>query len=209
MAYKAPDVQNPSGLAANAARSLTSMGNATPGRNNAINSAMNAAQSMTPMGRATVAKNNSKNKKGSKSKNDKGGGLKKYLAGDDVFQNTRTDLRKNFQLAREATRTNERNVLADYETLVKRMQQQQGIDQRRLTDDYAARGLLGSGLSLQADELLEGNYSDQFTDAETSKNRSLAQLAQDLKSAKTLRDQQIQDARLNAIRRRAERYGIT
>lgn len=134
--------------------------------------------------------------------------VEKFIAGDDTYANTISDLRANYGLTREATRTNKDNLRADFNTLRSRMRQQQSQDNRSLDSDFAARGMLGSGLELDASTKLDQNYNNQFTDAQQSRNRNLSQLDMDLSAARTLRDQQFQDARLNAIRRRAEKYGI-
>ena len=135
-------------------------------------------------------------------------GIGKYLLSDEDYQNTVNDLTKNFQNYRIQNQTNTGNLRRDYTDTTNRMATQRAEDFRKLQAQFAARGLFGSG-EYEGDRLnFDLDWQNQQGDAQTSYNRNLSQLMTDLSSMRSLFKQQLKDAKLSALRRRAEQLGI-
>lgn len=134
--------------------------------------------------------------------------LANYLGTDVDYKNTINDLTQNFQSYKTQSLTNRGNLKLDFGDTKTRLQQDQDDAFKKMQDDYGARGLLGSGLYLDALNRFNLDHQNQMTDASTSYSRNLTQLLTDLANAKTMFQQQKKDAKLSAIRRRAEKYGL-
>lgn len=134
--------------------------------------------------------------------------LKKYLAGDDTFQSTRNELIRNFNALRLTNKRNRRNVNTDYATTKSRLATEKQKAATEMENDFAARGLFGTGEYAAKLSEFEKNFQNQFEDASTSRSRNVKQLMTDLQDAKRLRNSSVRQARLEAIRRRAEKYGL-
>lgn len=141
--------------------------------------------------------------KGGKKKNH----IEKYLNSDEDYMNAIRDLRANFEAFKTQNLTNRGNLAQDFADTNARLGQEQDQQKRKMQEEYAARGMFGSGVYGQ--ELTDFNegFLQQFTDASTSNQRNLAQLVSDLSSARRLMQQQKADARLAALRRRAALLG--
>jgi len=134
--------------------------------------------------------------------------LGKYLAGDADYQASRSQLIKNFQSLRTENRKNRGNVREDYGVTKSRIGEEREKGLTDMKNDFAARGLLGSGVWGEKLGEFEKNYQNQQTDASTSQRRNISQLLTDVKDAKRLKNQSLRQAKLEAIRRRAEKYGL-
>ena len=134
--------------------------------------------------------------------------VKKFVAGDADYQASRSQLIKNFQSLRTENRKNRGNIKEDYGVTKSRIGEERAKGLEDMQNDFAARGLLGSGVYGEKLTEFEKNYQNQQTDASTSQRRNLSQLLTDLKDAKRLRNQSLKQAKLEAIRRRAEKYGL-
>lgn len=148
---------------------------------------------------------------GDKKKPGKKGGIpsiESYLGGDADYKATLDALRRNFEQTKIQNVTNRGNLSDDYNLTNTRLQQDQDKSLAELQADYAARGLLGSGLSAKAANDQAIDYQKQFGDAQISYDRNLGQLVTDLANARSQFREDKTQARLNAIRRRAEKYGI-
>ena len=115
---------------------------------------------------------------------------------------------KNQELSNANYLYNKSNYETDNETIKRRLAAQEVKDNKLLDDDYAARGLFGSGLFSKADTDLGTSYSDQYTDLATSLNRNLQQLLTDLTSQQNLDQDTLRQAQLDAITRRAQEFGF-
>lgn len=189
MAYKAPSPKAAAQLAAQSSFSVTP------------SAIMRKSQKVS----------NNKNPNTKQAKTKKGGipSLKQFLSQDKTYRNTSTDLKQNLNNYSATNTFNQNQLNKDFTSLTDRMGKQRALDEQALADDYAARGLLGSGMNVQSGNKLSEDYTNQLTDATLSRDRNLQQLKFDLRDTSALNSQQLADARLNAIRRRAERYGIT
>ena len=134
--------------------------------------------------------------------------LKKYLGGDDTYQATRNELIRNFNALRLTNKRNRRNVNTDYATTKSRLATEKQKAATDMENDFAARGLFGTGEYASKLAEFEKNFQNQFEDASTSRSRNVKQLMTDLQDAKRLRNSSLRQARLEAIRRRAEKYGL-
>lgn len=134
--------------------------------------------------------------------------IKEYLGTDEQYQRDRASLLKNFRNLRAATRENRGNVKLDKRTTLKRLNEEQAENYQEMVDDFAARGLYGGAEFLKKENDFNLDYLEQKSDTRQSASRNIQQLLRDLRSAKTLRNENLSQARLEAIRRRAAKYGI-
>lgn len=96
----------------------------------------------------------------------------------------------------------------DYKTGVKRMGDQRVKDIQDIMNDFAARGLLKSGLYGQRQADYEKQYQQNLTDLETQNKKSLTDISNEEKNFRRQQELQKESARKEAARRRAEKYGI-
>lgn len=134
--------------------------------------------------------------------------LDKYLAGDDVFQGILASLNRNRQMNESSLAYNQGNLTTDNETIKRRLAEKETQDNRLLDDDYAARGLFGSGLFAKADTDLGQSYSNQYTDLAANFQRNLQQLLSDAEGQNALDEETLRQAQQDAITRRAQEFGI-
>lgn len=156
---------------------------------------------------------------GGGSKDDKGGkgggggkggvpGIGKYLKSDEQYQNDRAALIRNFRNLQSQNVENRQNVNLDYGTTKTRLGEEQAESLRDMQADFAARGLFGGAGYLDEEQEFNKGYLNQFSDAATSRDRNVSQLLRELANARTLKQENLAQARLEAIRRRAAQYGI-
>ena len=134
--------------------------------------------------------------------------LDQYLAGDDIYQSILSEIQRNKELSNATYETNKANYNTDAETIKRRLGIKEVEDNALLDNDYAARGLFGSGLFAKADTDLGTSYSNQYTDLATTLQRNLQQLDTDRQSQDALDSQTQRQAEQDAITRRAQEYGI-
>jgi hypothetical protein len=134
--------------------------------------------------------------------------LDKYLAGDDVFQGILASLNRNRQMNEGSLAYNQNNLTTDNATIQRRLAEQEQKDNKLLDDDYAARGLFGSGLFAKADVDLGQSYSGQYTDLATNFQRNLQQLLSDAEGQNAMDEETLRQAQQDAITRRAQEFGI-
>jgi hypothetical protein len=127
---------------------------------------------------------------------------------DEQYHQDRNSLLTNFRNFRLQNRENRENTSADYGKTVARLAKDQGSNLHDMQGDFGSRGLYGSGV--YQDELNDFNlaYANQNADAASSRDKMLQQLIADLTNARTGKEQNLMQARLEAIRRRAAKYGL-
>lgn len=135
--------------------------------------------------------------------------IRKYLGMDTDYQRTLNNLNTNLGAYRTQNLNNRRALTADYNTTKNRLTDQQKLDTATQNNDFAARGMFGSGGQAKAANDLTKSYNQQFGDADVSFTRNKTSLLSDLADARRLKTQNAADARAEAIRRRAAQYGIT
>lgn len=80
--------------------------------------------------------------------------------------------------------------------------------QKNLQNDFASRGMLQSSLYNQGLGELNTQYQNQSNDLNKQQTSYLEQLAQELMKFKNEQSTQLQNAQAEAVRRRAEKYGL-
>lgn len=147
-----------------------------------------------------------------KSKKPKAGGvpgINQYLAGDTTYQDQWSQLRKQLEQFRTSNRSQQGMVNQDFQTALDKMMKQKTADMSNMTSDYGARGLLNSGLFVKSQGDYNNNFLTQQNDLNTSKQRSLSDLLESLANYQTENSSALTSAKQDAIRRRAQKYGIT
>ena len=134
--------------------------------------------------------------------------VQKYLKSDEQYQQDRAALIKNYRNLLAQNEENRSNVKTDFGTTRSRLGEEQQNSLQAMRDDFAARGLYGGAEYLNEEQEFNEDYLNQFTDARTSRDRNIEQLLRELANAKTLQQENLAQARLEAIRRRAAEYGI-
>lgn len=142
----------------------------------------------------------------------KGGGvpgINQYLAGDTTYQDQTSQLMKQLEQFRTSNTGQTGMVNQDFTTAAEKMARQKQQDLGNMQGDYAARGLLNSGLLTKSIGDYDTNYQSQYNDLATGQQRSLSQLLEDLANYTTENSASLTAAKQDAIRRRAQKYGIT
>lgn len=134
--------------------------------------------------------------------------LNEFLSGDNQYQADRNNLIRNFRALKAKNVDNRGDLRSNKNLTLERLGTEQANALKAMQDDFAARGLFGSGVF--QDELNEFNlgYENQRNDANTSFRNNLAQLITDMQDARRGRNTDLRQLRLDAIRRRAEKFGL-
>lgn len=135
--------------------------------------------------------------------------ITRYLGLDTDYQRAAGNLKTNWGTYKARNESQRKNLNTDYGTTKRRLEEQQTKDRQQNTYDAAARGMFGTGLQQNEMNKLNQSYNEQFDDSRVSYDRNLGQLRNDFADANRLYTQQVADARAEAIRRRAAKYGIT
>lgn len=99
-------------------------------------------------------------------------------------------------------------LTADYGENKRDMEQQRIEDLEAIKNDFASRGILGSGLFVDENAQYEKTYAQQLADFERQYQQSQSDLT--LEDTQFRREQDLakEAARADAARRRAEKYGL-
>lgn len=129
-----------------------------------------------------------------------------YLAGDSTYQRQLASYAKSlsdFMADQGLAKT-------DYQTNYANTRRDIGLSKTDalsdLENDFAARGLLQSSMYNQGLGDLNQQYQNQYTDLDKARTSFLDQLTQDLSKYQNEQNVGKQNARAEAIRRRAEKY---
>jgi hypothetical protein len=136
-------------------------------------------------------------------------GINQFLAGDTTYNDQASQLRKQLEQFRTSNQSQQGMVAQDFQSALDKMLSQKDSDLKSIQNDYAARGLLNSGLYTDAVGQYDQNYQQQFGDLNTGKQRSLSDLLESLANYQTENTSSLTAAKQDAIRRRAQKYGIT
>jgi hypothetical protein len=170
-----------------------------------VNSAAPAPANARVAGPSSAARKKRKKKKA-------GGGvpnIHKYLAGDTTFQDQRSQLMRQLEQFRTSNASQRAMVGQDFTTAADKMARQKELDHRNMTGDYAARGLLNSGLFVKSVGDYDTDYQSNYNDLTTGNQRSISELLEALSNYQTESSSSLAAAKQDAIRRRAQKYGIT
>jgi hypothetical protein len=131
-----------------------------------------------------------------------------FLNSDAGYQQSLREFGKAMQdFSADATRR-KGNLESDYGTSKKALEDQRGLDLQALQDDYGARGLIRSGLYSDANAKYETEYGARQTDLSNRQNQALQALLQEQQQFQSASDVKQQTAKEQALRRRAEQYGV-
>lgn len=146
-----------------------------------------------------------------KPKKKKGGvpGINQYLAGDTTYNDQASQLQNQLEQFNTQNVSQQGMVNQDFTTALDKMMKQKGVDESNMQGDFGSRGLLNSGLFTKSLGDYENNWAGSKADLETGKQRSLTDLLNTLSNYQTENRSSLLAAKQEAIRRRAQQYGIT
>lgn len=131
-----------------------------------------------------------------------------YLAGDVDYQNQLRQFDKTLADYTADSSLRKTRTEADYGEGKRNMEKQRIEDLAAIKDDFASRGILGSGLYTGRVGEYETGYGTQLADLERQFNQSIQDLSN--QNLQFNREQELakEAARQDAIRRRAQQYGL-
>lgn len=134
--------------------------------------------------------------------------LKQFLRKDAAYQDQLRQFQRTWQDFLADVRRRSGDVREDFTTGRRQMKEQRVRDLEQLEEDFAARGLLKSGLYGERVGDYEEDFQERVSDLTTNRNRLLQDIRQERQQFR--REQQLskQKARKSAARRRASKYGI-
>lgn len=134
--------------------------------------------------------------------------LADYLFGDSAYQSQLSAYQNALQQYLAQNQYQQGNINQDFNTALQRLGVEKQRDTRNITNDFAGRGLLYSGgLPRSLDEYNQ-DYLNQVTDLNTDKQRNLQNLIFQAQQTRNTVNNEITAAKQEAIRRRAQRYGL-
>lgn len=131
-----------------------------------------------------------------------------YLAGDVDYQNQIRQFDKTLADFTADSSTRKVRTEADYGEGKRNMETQRGTDLQSLKDDFASRGLLSSGLYTGRIGEYETDYRTQIADLERQFNQAVQDISNQGTQFTREQDLSKESARQDAIRRRAQQYGL-
>lgn len=131
-----------------------------------------------------------------------------YLGGDTTYQQQIKQFAKALSDF-EADAGRRRGILeSDYGTSKRALGDQRGLDLKNLEEDYGSRGMIRSGLYGQAVGDYEKEFGERSADLERRQQEALNMLLQEQSQFGQQNTLSQQQAREEALRRRAEQYGV-
>lgn len=131
-----------------------------------------------------------------------------YLNQDAGYQQQLREFSKAMQDFTADAGRRKGNLDSQFGTSTKALDDQRTLDLKAMEDDYGARGLLRSGLYGDAVGKYEGEYGNRRTELGNQQNQALSALLQEQGQFQSAADLKQQAAREDAIRRRAEQFGV-
>lgn len=132
----------------------------------------------------------------------------KYLGADPVYQQGLSELMRTLNAFKVSNTDSQTDVRSAFNTSMQRMGAERGEALNSLKDDFASRGLLQSGLYADANSDYNKEYRNRVTDLTRDRTDQLGNLKSEFSNFRGLNNSKVQELRLDAIRRRAEKYGI-
>ena len=134
--------------------------------------------------------------------------LKKYLGGDSTFQDQVSLLQKELEDYVLSNQGQRRDLREDFGTATSRMGDERTRALEEMEADFASRGLLNSGLYDESISEYDQQYQQRLGDLSSDRDRGLEDLLESMGMYRRQNRGQRQSARQEAIRRRAEQYGL-
>lgn len=135
-------------------------------------------------------------------------GIQKFLGSDNTYQQSLSDLLKTLQQFKLQNKDSRTDVREAFQTAMERMGVEREDALKALEADFASRGLLNSGLYGDAVSDYNTQYGDRVTDLTKDRNTNLRNLRTEFSNFRDTTKSKRADLRLDAIRRRAEKYGL-
>lgn len=132
-----------------------------------------------------------------------------YAQQDPDYRRAIAAYRSNLENTRSQYSANRNDATTDFTTTRDRLISQHKENQANTNNDFAARGMFGSGVYAKANDDRVKQETAQLDDATTSNSRNLRQLDTDFSNASTLEQQQESTAKAAAIRRASAKLGLT
>lgn len=130
-----------------------------------------------------------------------------FLGTDTDYQGQLAQFAKLLQdFTADATRR-KGSLESEYGLSERALNDQRGVDLKKLEDDFGARGLVHSGLYGKAVGDYEGEFGKRMSDLSRRQQEALAALLQEQNQFTSQQELQKQAAREGAISRRAAQYG--
>lgn len=134
--------------------------------------------------------------------------INSFLAGDSTYKTQNDQLSKAWADYQNNMNLQSNQYNTDYTGNVKKLGEAQQQGQTSLTDDYASRGLLQSGVYSKAYSDLQNDYTGRQKALDTGKADFGAQLAAAAQNFKSQQGVTGDKAKQDAINRRAAQYGL-
>lgn len=131
-----------------------------------------------------------------------------YLGGDTVYQQQLAQINKALADFLANQKTTKSNLARDYATAQKAVKDQSVIDLGNIEQDFAGRGLLKSGLYQGAVDKYNTDMADRLANLGTANQRSLTDLTNQFNTFQSQSTTSKENARIEALRRRANKYGL-
>jgi hypothetical protein len=131
-----------------------------------------------------------------------------FLGGDTGYQQQLRSLAQALSDFNADITRRRGSLESEYGLSKKALDDQRLLDLDHLEDDYGARGMITSGLYGKAVSDYEREFNQRATDLETRQKEALGLLEQESGKFKSQQELQTQAAREQAIRRRAEQFGL-
>lgn len=135
-------------------------------------------------------------------------GLKKYLAGDETYQSQLSSLQKELEDYILANEDQRGDLTEDFGLSQERMAEERTKALDSMKNDFAARGLLESSEFMDAIGDYDTSYQTKLGDLSRDRDRGLEDLLESLGMYRRTNKNELQNARAEAIRRRAEQFGL-
>lgn len=134
--------------------------------------------------------------------------IDEYLMSDTAYQGGISQLMKDLADFQAGNQNEQNSVNSAFQTALQRMGQERTQALSSLEEDFAARGLLNSGLYADAVSDYDTQYNQQIGDLTTDNQNSIASLVAALQQQQGLNTSSQQALREQAIMNRAKQYGL-
>lgn len=135
-------------------------------------------------------------------------GINQYVNSDPYYQQGVGELNRVLRQFKQSNMGSRADVYDAFKTASQRMGDERGKALSSLKDDFAARGILDSGLYAGSVNDYNKEYTNRTTDLTKDRTDQLSNLGEEFANFQGLNRSKVADLKLDAIRRRAERYGI-
>lgn len=129
-----------------------------------------------------------------------------FLAGDNVYQDQLSSLQKELQDYIVGNKGSRQRVQQDFATAQDRLGTEKTRALEQMQNDFASRGLLNSSEYLDSVGKYNTDFTQRLGDLSTDEQRNIQDLLDSLGAYKRSNTNERQNARAEAIRRRAEAF---